>query len=285
MKLWLKGTVVAAAALAASAALAADHADGPAAKAAGESDINDVYTWMTDDNSKLVLIQTVGGVPGVDNFSSAVQYAFHVGRGEDAPPANLIAPPPDNTDIICEFDSNTAVACYVGQTQGMPAADFAIGDPSSDQGLTSNGGTFRVHAGRHADPFFFHLDGFNAARGLVLAAVSGGILTPNDFLPSGCVEEPFMNLALSNVPALAAQYGDATTVSGLLLGLLNGDINPDLACPNVATCMGAANTPGEFSVDAFETNKVLAIVVEIDKAAIAGTGEFFYVHASTHQKP
>lgn len=285
MKLWLRGSVLAAAGLVASAALAADHRDGPAAKAAGESDINDVYTWMTDDNEKLVLIQTVGGLPGVDNFSSAVQYAFHVGRGDAAPPANLVAPPPDNTDIICEFDSNTAVACYVGQTQGMPADDFAIGDPSADQGITSNGGTFRVHAGPHADPFYFHLAGFNAARDLVNAAVAGGILTPNDFLPSGCVEEPFMNLALSNVPPLAAKYGGTTTVSGLLLGFLNGDINPDGNCADVAACTGAANTPGEYSVDAFETNKVLAIVIEIDKTAIAGTGEFFYVHASTHQKP
>lgn len=285
MKLWLRGCVLGAATLVGSAAFAADHRDGTASIMAPEGDINDVYTWMTDDNSKLVLIQTVGGLPGIDNFSNAVQYSFHVGRGDAAPPANLISPPPDNTDIICEFDSNTAIACFVGQTQGMPADDFAIGDPSAEAGINSDGGTFRVHAGVHADPFYFHLAGFNAARGLVNLAVTAGILTPDSIYPSGCVMEGFMNTPISAVPALAKYNTGTNTVSGLLLGFLNGDINHDSGCTDPLTCTGLPNSPGEYSVNTFATNQVLAIVIEIDKTAIAGTGEFFYVHASTHQKP
>ncbi len=285
MKLWLKGTVLAAASAAATAAFAADHRDGPAATAAPEADINDVYSWVTDNNEKLVLIQTVGGVPGIDNFSDAVQYVFHVGRGDAAPPANLVAPPPANTNIVCQFDSNTAIACYVG-TPGEEAADLAVGDATPEAGLQSTEGSFRVHAGAHADPFYFHLAGFNAARGLVLAAVNGGLIGAADFHPSGCVMPATMNTPLSLVdPGLATKYGPATTVSGLLLGVLNGDINSDLACADLAACTGNPNQPGQFSVDTFATNKVLAIVIEIDKTAIAGSGEFFYVHASTHQKP
>lgn len=283
MKLWLKGSVLLGLALAASAAYAADHLDGPAAQGAPEADINDVYTWMSNDNSKLILIQTVGGVPGIDNFSDAVQYVFHVGRGDAAPPANLVMPPPaaSTTDIVCEFDSNTAVACFVG-TPGAPAADFFTGDASAEAGAESTNGTFRVHTGKHADPFYFYLDGFSAARDLVVTAAGAGLLPPAAFEPSGCVTNAVMNTQFSTVLPSQPNFG-TQTVSQVLLGLLNGTNNPNWSgCNSPANCVDAG---AGFRSDTFATNSVLAIVIEIEKSALAGTGEYFYVHASTHEKP
>lgn len=278
MKLWLKGSVLLAVTLAASAAFAADHRDGPAAKAAPEADINDVYAWMSDDNSNLILIQTIGGLPGIDNFSDAVQYAFHIGRSDAALPAPLIAAPADSTDIVCEFDSNTAIACFVG-TPGQPAIDFVTGDASADAGIDSTNGSFKVHAGKHADPFFFYLGGFNAARNLVVTAVGGGIIDAGDFEASGCVMNSVMNTPFALAVPAQPNFG-TQTVSQVLLGLLNGTNNPAWN-----TCASPVECVGNFRVDTFEQNTVLAIVIEIDKTVLLGDGELFLVHGSTHEKP
>lgn len=283
MKRWMKGPVLLGLMLAASVASAADHRDGPAAKGAPEADINDVYTWMSDDNTKLILVQTVGGLPGVANFSDAVQYAFHVGRGDDAPPTHLVAPVPasSTTDIVCEFDSNTAVACYVG-TPGTPALDFFTGDASAADGVMSANGSFKIHTGNHADPFYFYLGGFAAARDLVVTAVGAGLLPPAAFEPSGCVLSSVMNTQFSTVLPSQPNFG-TQTVSQVLLGLLNGTNNPMWStCNSPAACVDAN---ASFRADTFAENSALAIVIEIDKSILVGTGEYFYVHASTHEKP
>jgi len=284
MKLWLKGSVLLATTLVASVAVGADHRDGPVAVADAAADINDVYTWVTDDNSKLVLIQTVGGLDGITDFSNATQYAFHVYRGSAAPPANLVAAPGDRTDIVCDFDSNTAVACYVG-LPGQPAVDFFTGDASPEAGAMSQNGDFKIFTGERLDPFYFYLGGFNAARNLVVTAVGAGILDPMDpmqFHPSGCVMPAIMNTQFSAVVPAQPNFG-SQTVSQVLLGLLAGTNNPAWAtCASPATCV---DVNAGFRVDEFEDNTALAIVIEAEKTLFAGMGEFFYVNASTHEKP
>jgi hypothetical protein len=281
MKLWLKGSVLLATTLVASAAVAADHRDGPVAVGDAAADINDVYTWMSADNSKLILIQTVGGLDGITDFSNATQYAFHVYRGEAMPPTNLIAPAPSLTDVVCEFDSNTAVSCYVG-TQGMPSIDRFAGDATDEAGATSVEGDFKIFTGLRLDPFYFYLTGFNAARDLVLTAVGAGIIDPaTDLEASGCVMNAVMNTDFV-VATTNANY-PGQTVSDVLLGLLNGTNNP--AWDTCATPIDCVHANGDFRSNSFDGNTTLAIVIEAEKTLFAGTGEFFYVNASTHAKP
>jgi hypothetical protein len=269
--------------LLASTAFAADHRDGSdAIKGFGEADINDVYTFMTSDNERLVLIQTIGGNPGVAAFSDSVQYVFHVGRGSSP---GLTAPPDDWTSIVCEFASEgTAISCYVGQP-GQAAVDFVEGIATPAAGITSTSGMLKVHAGPHADPFYFYLDGFNSARGLVNAAIATGVVDPlTDLHPSGCVLEPVMQTQFSLAVPAQPNFG-LQQVWQVLVGVLNGDNNPDvLGCTSVMACTGTGG-PGEFSTDQFATNNVLAITIEADKTLFAGMGEYFHVYASTHNKP
>lgn len=140
--------------LASGTALAADHADGPGVKADAVSDINDVYTWVSSDKSKLELIMTIGGVSAPTAFGDKTQYVFHINRSE-----NPLAASDEGTDtqLICEFASNTDAQCWLG------TGDYVKGDPSSATGMASASGKFRVHAAAHADPFFFFLDGFKKA--------------------------------------------------------------------------------------------------------------------------
>src|SRR5690349_16154564 len=79
MRRWLTAVGAAALMLGAPSARAADHLDGPAAKAAAESDITDVYAWMSADKSKVNLIMNVSpAATTMSKFSDKVQYVFHL---------------------------------------------------------------------------------------------------------------------------------------------------------------------------------------------------------------
>ena len=236
--------------------LAADHGDGPAASQAPESDITDVYAWLHADGDKLVLIQNLSA-----DFSGAVQYAFHVGRIDDAGGA-LLGAAPEWTDIVCE-GSAANLSCYAG-TPGQPAVDWAVGDASSE--MMSEMGNMRVHAGPHADPFYFYLTGLNNARGTVRTLLEAGILTEAAFNAEGCIMDSFMMTDVStidpNLPSVSA--------SAYLLGQLNGTYDD----------MGQPTSP----INDLDGNTVYSIVIEIDKSILAGSGEFYQVWASTHAK-
>jgi hypothetical protein len=155
--------------------------------------------------------------------------------------------------VICELDVVTDVSCWVVDGAGA-TVDYARGDASD--ALVSDSGDLRIHAGMHADPFFFHLGGFNAARAFVSANFSAVEVDAN-----GCPTN-LENIQLCN---------DSDTAGGVIRGLLNGSYS-DADCT-----AGTAMNP-------FATFNVNAIVVELDKAKIAGTGEYFQVWASTHSK-
>src|SRR5262249_15226795 len=97
--------------LPAPAAIAADHLDGAAVKMDASTDINDVYTWMSSDGSKVYLIMTVS--PNADKttakFSNAAWYVFHTGSR-----ATLLTQSFTPIDVICGFDSNQIINCWVG---------------------------------------------------------------------------------------------------------------------------------------------------------------------------
>jgi hypothetical protein len=75
---WMQGATALTLMLGASTAMAADHLDSPAEKAAGAAgqDITDVYTWV--DTGNVVLIMNVNpGATTTTKFSNAIQYVFH----------------------------------------------------------------------------------------------------------------------------------------------------------------------------------------------------------------
>ena len=260
MRTWILLAAVAAGGLVASPAVAADHTDGPAVQANSDADINDLYAWLNDAGDKLVMIQSVGGLSGSTMFSDSVQYVFHIGR--DAVPP-LLAPAASETTLVCTFATNQEVSCYLG-TPGSPATDFAIGDASTS--LTSSAGGFQVHTGQHADPFYFYLGGFNNARASVLAVA--GLTNNFNNLPNaaGCLPNGVMTTSLADLPN--------STFPDVNIGQALRDQLTGARDANLAT--------GSFAEDTFAANNVLALVVEIDKSSIAGSGEFFSVWASTH---
>lgn len=174
MRTWTKLGGVAAVLLATGTAFAADHADGPGVTMEPTGDINDVYTWMSADKANLELIMTIGGTSAPTAFGDTTQYVFHIVRSEMPLVDDGTA-----TKLICEFASNTDAQCWLGDS------DYVTGDPSAAAGMKSDSGKVRVHAGAHADPFFFFLDGLKATVGAVIAAATA--VTPKLlFYPSGC---------------------------------------------------------------------------------------------------
>lgn len=171
-------------------ALAADHRDGSAEGVKKEenipADINDVFAFM--DNGKVILGMTVFPAATVNaKFSDAVVYVFRVHKH-----ASFGADSEGSTDVFCTFAEDQTASCWINQD-----TDFAQGDASDPTGLQSQLGKFKVFAGLRADPFYFNLDGFNAARAAVFDAFGGISLNVN-----GC-------------PIIDAAFGEAAR--GLLV--------------------------------------------------------------------
>lgn len=248
MRAWTKWLGVATFSLIASNAVAADHGDGPAVSATAATDITDIYSWMTPDNQKLILIMDVRG-----EFSTNHLYAFHVSRQASALDSMLVTPS-DETLVICQFESTTSIQCWAG-------TDYVTGDPSPDAGISSISGNVKVHAGEHADPFFMYITGFVQARTEVLQYA--GALT---FDANGCPNTTIIHPEASASNDLTP----GSNVASALVGMLQGDFDADL----VDVTNGAE--------DDFAGTDVWSIVLEVDKSLIGGTGDYFQVWGSTN---
>ena len=157
---WSRSLVVCAL-VAPPVASAADHLDSPAASAEPTADITDVYAWMNGEADRLNLVMNVHHMAGADaRFSDAVSYVFHVGS------ASAFGEPQTEMDVVCQFYAVDRIECWAGD-------EYVEGDPSSTDGLTSDGGALRVFAGRRDDPFFFELVGFQETVKAVVAAAPG----------------------------------------------------------------------------------------------------------------
>lgn len=255
MRSWVKLAGAVGFGLMATSAGAADHTDGPAVKADAAADIADVYAWTVDNNNKLALIQTIVG-----EFSPNVQYVIHVGR-TDTDAVALTQGPGAWTNIICEFATPTSVQCWLDNGSGTPL-DYVSGDPSEVMGLTGVNAKLKLHAAQHADPFFFYLDGFKNARGYVQSIATAAV---DALPPTGCPDN------LNTIVTGGGCTGQGVTIAALIRGLLDGTYSDN-------NCTAGA------AVNNFETGNVWAISAEVDKTAIGGTGEFFMVYASTHEK-
>ncbi len=237
---------------------AADHGDSTTLLTNPLGDINDVYTWMNADASKINLVMTVSPVdPGTRAFTDAIQYVFHVTSKAGGPQMtvaqNMAADV--ETKVICTFASNTSAQCWV--VAGTTVKGYISGDPSAATGLTSADGKIKMFAGRRSDPFFFNLQGFRNAIKDVHDAALGGLITTNAF---GC-------------PNAGAASGDPTFTS----------LRTKLSTLQVGVGVPACS-PTE--IDCFKAFNVLAIVLQVDKTLVnSGTNTIVSVWGSTHAKP
>lgn len=174
-------------------AIAADHRDGDFVLADPSTDINDVYSWMSTDASKVYLAMTVFPAANatMSKFSTAALYVFHTTSR-----ASFAATTATPLDVICSFDQAQQISCWVGG-----ANNFVSGNASNPTGLSNAAGNIKVFAGPRKDHFFFNLDGFNRARGLVRNGA--GALT---FNADGCPTAPAATL---NTVAMALSQNAA----------------------------------------------------------------------------
>lgn len=184
------------AAMLASRGQAADRA-AAAAPPSPMADITDVYAWMSGSNLNLVMDVSPRD-NGANAFGPEVLYVFHLTSRGALNPAVIGGA---ETQVICQFASNTSVQCWV--VSGGPPKDYVTGDPSNTAGVTSPTGKVKVFAGRRSDPAFFNAAGFNAAIAQYEALNIGTPGTP--VCPTGL--QPGHGLGLRNA------LGDSTTGS------------------------------------------------------------------------
>ncbi len=255
MRTWVKWTSLAAFGLLASSAIAADHADPVETTGVSASDIADLYAWMKDENT-LVMVQTITAA----ELSDGAFYVFNIGRQDtNVNAATAWAANANVTKVICWYDTGDTTTCVVDHGTGTDPIDYVRGLAADE--IVNTEGTMRVHVGAHADPFYFYLAGFNNAREEVLQYASA--LTFTDGCPDLSIDHP---------EAGAGPYsmGASQTVGGVLRGILQGDYD-DM---NVDIPGGAVNN--------LAASDVTAIVIELDTSLLAGTGDYFQVWAATH---
>jgi len=150
---------------------AADHADGPAAKADPSADITDVFAWMSADATHIYLaMDLVRNATTASKFSDGVQYVFHtISRPSFGGTAAA------EVDIICTFTPAQQIQCWAGPQE------YVTGNANNVNGIASADGKLKVFAGLRDDPFFFNLAGFKETGKIVAHAASS--LT---FDPAGC---------------------------------------------------------------------------------------------------
>ncbi|HWE28651.1 MAG TPA: DUF4331 family protein, partial [Polyangia bacterium] len=175
---------------------AADHQDGPAATAAPETDITDLFAWMSPDHSKMYLVMDVfPAATTAAKFGDSALYVFHT-----TSKASLLATTATPLDIICKFDTAQAIQCWAGSEY---VAGATAGVPAS--GIASASGKLTVWAGLRDDPFFFNLDGFKDMVAAVKSAASSLLPTVD---ASGCPKVDATTSA-ALVSALAHSHGNA----------------------------------------------------------------------------
>ena len=212
---------------------AADHGDISNATVEPTADITDLYSWMSDDSAMLNLVMAVNNDAGQNaTFSNALAYAFHIDSM-----ANFGG---DQTEaiVVCKFADASTVECWA-------PGDYAVGDPSSPEGIMSQNGGFRVFAGLRNDPFFLEYAGFLETEAAGVAAVVANEVT---FDADDCA-------------LLTPEQGAA-----LRDQLQSG---PD----------------GAPATDTFAGQNVLALVVQIDKTMVNTGGPILGIWGSTYMVP
>jgi|GEM_PF-613730 len=144
--------------------------------------------------------------------------------------------------------ANVDIICQFDASQNIECWLGSMDYASGDASgsLTSQNSMFTVHTGLHDDPFFMNLAGFNATVEAVNTTAAG--LGAGDFDAAGCVTAVDASL------------------SGTLVSLLQ-------------------DPPATGDHDFFAPLNTLAIVIEVDKAALTGAGDIVSVWGATRQQP
>lgn len=183
------------------------------------ADITDVYAWMAGSSLNLVMDVSPRD-DGTNAFGPAVLYAFHL---TSKPRLGIAESTGTETQVICRFDSNTSVRCWV--VSGGATKDYVIGDPSNTAGVTSATGKVKVFAGRRSDPAFFNASGFTTAMSGFAPQVGGIGTSDAAGCPGGVSPDKFVTLrtqlmtgsdsfAASNVMAIVVQIDSALVNTG-----------------------------------------------------------------------
>lgn len=246
------GVAMGCALLLAGSGHAADHIDSDslAATPLAMGDINDVYTWMSADGSKVNLVMTVSPAdPGGRSFGPGIQYVFHL-TSKSGAAAEVVGKPASGviTTVICTFPTTATAQCWVTGPSGIK--DYVSGDASNTAGTTSSSGKLRLFAGRRSDPFFFNLQGFRAGAAQL---------------------NTFRGTAITN----AANCPDLSPTNA-------GIVRTTLA----ATQTVAATPCPANQADCFANLNVMALVVQVDKSLVnAPNNTILSVWGSTHMVP
>ncbi len=151
----------------------------------------------------------------------------------------------DSMQAYGEPQADTPIVCKFADASTIEcwgAGDYAVGDPSNPAGLMSQNGVFRVFAGLRNDPFFLEYQGFLAAEGAAFDAAGAGQVA---FDTEGCAQ-----LTPEQSAALVGQLGS-----------------------------GPNNVP---PTDTFAGQNVLALVIQVNKAAVATNGPILGIWGATH---
>lgn len=190
MTRFLFSAAVAALALAAGHARAADHLDAPSLSGAGQVDINDLYAFQSPSNpDNSVLIMTVNPLAGVlspTTFDPSTSYAFSIDNNGDAVAdltytAEFAAPSGGSQAYTITRDAGGSSTAYPGAT----------GTTSASGGVMSTAGVFD-------DPFFFDLAGFTATLG------GTGTFTGDDFFAGADVSAIVLEVPSSDLVGMDA---------------------------------------------------------------------------------
>ena len=134
-------------------AFSSDHADGPKALRYPAADITDMYAWMQDTATLNLIMNVFPNAPANAQFSSSVQYTFHVSSSA------AYGSPKSEKIINCTFDSDQNVTCKLGVDVLIQSTKA-----SAVAGVSSTDGTFKIFTGRRSDPFYFDQTNFELAR-------------------------------------------------------------------------------------------------------------------------
>ena len=213
----------------------ADHLDGLEVQNDPSTDITDVYAWLNDSEKLNLVLNVFPLADSNSKFSDSAYYVFYVSS------SSAYGATPTTKKVICSFNTDQKITCQVGSSKKITQEDA-----SSESGIASSKGDFKVFAGLRDDPFFFDLANFNTAREFVRD--NAGSLT---FDGAGC-------------PDLSAG-----TTRNDIVGTLTG----------TSTALGGNGSPTDF----FDGLNTLSIVAQIDRDLI-GPGPIYSVEARTFSK-
>ena len=133
---------------------ALDPSDGPAVQIDPSTDITNLYAWM-QDSSQINLIMTVHpNATTASSFSTRAQYVFHVRSSA------TFGASQGETQILCQFADSGNVSCQL--SSGMSLVSNV--DASSETGVVSSNGLFRIFTGLRNDPSFFDSTNYDVVR-------------------------------------------------------------------------------------------------------------------------